>query len=432
MRAGSFRLLAIATYILTKVQKSLRLLLRAFWTCGAVYILGWFLNRQFGWFSDPKLWFQAGLAVAGINIIRIFIPHLSLDRFLWRLDRRLELKEQVSTAWEVSRKKDRGILGNLLIKDAILMLSQVIKRISRYGWFLRWDVLASIIVAIVLVVIFLTRFLASPSVPGYESGILPSSSGDPSAQDIYPSGIPGMEPGESDEQAGKGDRDPSDEPVSGALSATAAEELTEMMARLGERLSAQAATSALGEELQQGDFTGTAEQLELLAGQVDQLSGDTLNEFSDALSDAADQIETPENQQLAEDLNIAADALQSPNTGSAGEALDQLAEDFTNIGEYLEDAQSLGEDLAVSENQLSEGVPADRLEGEGEVLIIPAEEASGIVQASGSSDLETSSILVGGTESVTEQTNIEKITGVIDPYFLPWSYRDVVSEYFTP
>ncbi|MBN2501014.1 MAG: hypothetical protein JXB38_09580 [Anaerolineales bacterium] len=212
MMATRVRRLALGLYLLTKAQKMLRLVLRAGWVWGAVYLLAWGLNQAFGWFPHSDNWIVAGGIAAFVVLAQIVLPWVNVEHFLWNVDRRLGLQEQASAAWETTRKLDPAPVETLLLEDVYPKLLVVTRRVWRYGWALKLDLVANVIVWLLLLVVFLSGLRGIPQIPGFNTGIIPAAGSDPSAESILPSGVPGLEEGEVEpEQAESEPEEPVEE-----------------------------------------------------------------------------------------------------------------------------------------------------------------------------------------------------------------------------
>jgi hypothetical protein len=201
--AARVRKLAISLYLLTKGQKMLRLALRATWVWGAVYLLGWALNQLFGWFPQSTTWIAAGGVAAFLVLAQIVLPLVNVAQFMWNVDRRLGLQEQASAAWDVVHKPERSPVDTYLLEDVYPRLLEVRRRVLRYGWYLKLDVIANLIVWALLLTVFLSGLRGIPSIPAFDVGVLPLAGSDPGAEGILPNGVPGLDDGE-----GQGDQSP--------------------------------------------------------------------------------------------------------------------------------------------------------------------------------------------------------------------------------
>ena len=88
------------------IQRTVRLLARAIWLVGSGYLVLWGINHFTGWPTDKLLWLLVSLCFGLIPFINIFYPLPNRRSITWNMDRKLNLQEQVSTAWQVVRKPE--------------------------------------------------------------------------------------------------------------------------------------------------------------------------------------------------------------------------------------------------------------------------------------------------------------------------------------
>ena len=197
MRAVNLKSRISEIRLLVFTQRAARLSLRALWSGAAGYLLGWGLHVVWGWLPDRGTWFLIGILLAVVNIAGIIYPHSKYKDFMWQLDRRLGLKEQVSAAWEVVNSEETEQVQDLLLADVIRLLPQVREHIARRGWFLQRDIEASIMVLILYIIMVLITLSSLPELPQAKADLLPPLGEDPTAAEIFPSGIPGLSPSDT-------------------------------------------------------------------------------------------------------------------------------------------------------------------------------------------------------------------------------------------
>ena len=139
MKPFMFRGKTGSVYRLALGQRAFKQILRAAWLGGAVYLICWGVNGLWGWLPDKRVWVALVLAIMLFNIFVIFIRRASYKQFLWNLDRKFDLKEQLSTAAELSGHTNEG-LSQELLEDSMAVLSKVRSRIANKGWRVRDDV----------------------------------------------------------------------------------------------------------------------------------------------------------------------------------------------------------------------------------------------------------------------------------------------------
>ncbi|KAA3648667.1 MAG: hypothetical protein DWQ07_00270 [Chloroflexi bacterium] len=409
------------------LQRAVRLMLRAAWMGGAILLLRWAMNT---WLAEPSGWLLWGLlilAVFSFFTVSAVLPRGKRPDFLWRMDRRLGLREQISAAWKVASNENPTALEEELVNDSTKLLPHIRSQVSRRGWNLRRDVQAALIVIILFLLILIAQLSQINQTAITELQLLPSFSGDPSASEAFPAGLPGL--GRVDDSGNSSANDNSNNELGDAGAA---------LSELGEALSNEAATFELGEALQQGELDQAADELEGLADELEQLSDETQQAISEAFDQAADQL--PNQSDLQDDLEASADALQSGDDAQAGEALDELAGDLRALDEQLAqageassqgDSQQGGNGVGAGGSQTGQIEPLNRLEGEGqqaEFEVDPSEEG---VLAPTTSE-ETSEQVVSGEIGPATVNDATLLTGTLDPYSLPFDLLDVVATYFTP
>jgi hypothetical protein len=89
----------------------MRLGLRAVWLWLAGVLLAWGANALWGWLPDSRTWFLAGLALSLLPLAEFLRSLSPRSRWVWTMDRRLGLQEQVSTAWSMLRDLHPGDVG---------------------------------------------------------------------------------------------------------------------------------------------------------------------------------------------------------------------------------------------------------------------------------------------------------------------------------
>jgi hypothetical protein len=439
------RLAQIQALLLT--QRSLRLLLRSAWLFAAGYLIGWSAQRLFG-SPDPIGWYAIGALLAAPAWISIFRP-LRRGPLVWKMDRRLQLKEQITTAWQLRSTPPGDSLARLLIADATQILPQQSRRILKRGWFLSRDLVSTLIVVVLLLTVFwataFTNTLAAAAGDGQLQ--LPPLVEDPNADDVFPSGIPGLtgQPGDA------GPDDSSSSPDGpGDLGA-----LDDILSELGEGLGEEEETAAAGEALEQGDLESAAQEFENLADQADQLPQDAQDNLQESLEQAAEQAEQQGFDQLAQDLSDAAEALENPpDSVEAADALDQVAEDLRDLeqqiaamgqepadeeGQAPQDEPQVGSGSGTSGAGTGEGgdpvppEPVTRIQGEGDDFELDGGDNPSGLLVPGDPGAESTA---DSGSPASQGSPVAQDSGVVDtiltPYSYPWKWRDVVSDYFTP
>ena len=425
-------------------QRTLRLLLRAAWMSLAGYLIGWGINDLYGTLPDTRLWFAIGFALALPSLLAIFRP-LRIAHLAWNLDRRFELREQLSAAWQTSQQPEQTRISTLLLPDADALLPAQRTRILRRGWFLSRDFLAALLVTAFSLTIHTfgatTIHLSAPDATPLD---LPALAESPTYDDLFPSGIPGLTEPRND----PGQSDP--------LTPDQATNLDDLLSELGDTLNENPETAPAGEALQQGDLEEAAAEIERLADELDSLPEEARENAQDALQRAAEQAEQAGQNDLANALQQAADSLdnQNPNNLEAAEALDDLASEFRKLEDQFASMGQAGDQEPAAEpsegdqqannseggnaagtGNGSEGQPdpLERLEEEGQTVEIEGDDTpSGLLapgEAPGVPNTGDGGPVIAGGGGPGDTAIINSI---LTPYNFPWRWRDVVSKYFSP
>jgi len=423
------------------VQRSVRLLIRAAWLGVGGVLLGWGMNRLWGILPNPLTWVLAGLLLAAIPLGFIFVAWKAQKQWTWTLDRRLGLREQVSTALTVTEREEHGPVAEGLVEDVTFQLPRLRERVLSRGWFLRRDGVALLIVTLLGICILAATLMAAPPkvadakasgpLPFTDQGQNPGSA--QGSQNISPRNAPGKS--SSGEGQGSGEDKQPTSPDS-AESQVDNRALVNALGRMGSRLSGQAATFDLGEALKQMDLQTSADELNELANSVDGLSRDTLQKMADAMRDAGQELEGSPQQELSQDLKTAAEALQQKLDGDpqspTSPALDKLAEDLRKLDEVMQDQETNGPGAGGDLDNGGGGQPepADRLQGKGENLELPAEPGDESSLLSPSTSGETGDEVAGGSQDSAAEAGGSTVQNYVVPYTYLWKWRDVVSSYF--
>jgi len=425
-------------YALARAQRSLRLGLRAFWLGAAGTMLGWGVNALWGWLPNPLSWFLTGLAFALVPFAALAASLLPQSRWVWRLDRRLELQEQVSTAWEVVQKKQGGRLSDSLVEEVAALLPQVRERMLKRGWFLKADLVSTMIVLLLASILLASGWLkplsdllnetpaalvplpAQPRPPDQETQGQPPASQPPQAGAPPQEGPPGGAP-PAEAQPGQ---DPGGSPSPNMG------EVGDALRQMGSDISGQAGTYDLGQALENLDLNGAAGALDELNGQLDELSQESLDNLSEAMKDAAGPLGEAGAESLSKDLGEAADALQGEN-GEANQPLDEVAGDLRDLADQMENSAAGGPNAGIGNSGgTGNPEPLTRLSEEGADFDLPLDDpASSGLLSPAPPDAAGEGTASGSLDS-TYQPGDEAFESPLLPNSLPWKWRDVVSEYF--
>ncbi len=392
-------------------QRGFRWVLRAFWGSALVFLVTWTLNYFFEWL--PNFWVRLGLSLVVFFIFSLvsFFTRPDPGELTWRMDRRLELKEQISTAWQLA-KKDGPVnpVEDGLLADANQKIPEIHLRIFQHGWGAGRDMLILILVVVALMVMLVLTFpLPEPPViplPGAGDGILPALGGEPSADDVFPGEVPGMP------ETGEGEAD-SDLPG----------DLEDIFAEMAQNLTGDEETQDLADALDQGDLDQAADALEELASQLDQLPDSVQKNLAESFTETAPKIEEAGYQGLAGEFEQSGESLDG-DLDSQVEDLEDLADALRGLGDETTQAPEPTPDPVTPE-------PADRLEGEGQTFELDPDQASDsdlLIPAEFADEGRVEGQVPGG--SVYEDEEV--IDTILVPYSYPWYWQDIVSDYFTP
>lgn len=424
-------------FLLAWSQRATRQLLRVAWLGVGGYLLAWGLQQLGGWLPEPRSWLYLGVALALIPLPAIFLPWPRPSRLAWRLDQAYGSQAQLTTAWQVSRAPAAGEIPQLLVGEAAALLPRVTWRVLWRGWYLRGDLVASLIVAVLYVLAFGTNWTTTPlTMAATAKQTLPPLGQDPEASLVFPDGIPGATAANA---ATTGTSAPRGETAQAISETTQA-----ALQQLGAALSQTAVSHNAGRALQQNDLEGAARELELLADQVDQLARETRDRLADAFAEAAAQIgeeSAPAEQALGEDLQQLGDQLRRSGDRTAREQLDQVASDLralVQLSALAEGGGEAGAGAPVSAGgSPEEGDPQSfaRLQGEGETLQLEGareegDEGSGLLLAGGQDQAGRDVAAGAADREALDWGNTG--SGILTPYDFPWIWRHVVSQYFSP
>lgn len=429
-------------------QRSARLIVRAIWLGIAGYLIAGGLTRIFNLpvsaFAGPG----AGLLFALPALLAAARP-FPVEKLVWRMDRLLGLREQVTTAWRVTQQEEpANRIEQRLLEDVDNLLPQAHDRISRKGWYLTQDLQALAVVSLLLITMLLfNRTNTSLPIPVTEASSLPTLAQAPGLADVFPSGIPGLV---ESLPAGTG--------VNSAAGPSGGEigEINNILSDLGEALSEHPETTDIGEALSDGNLEGAAAAIERTADTVDLVPEDARQDMQRALAQAASQAREAGQDNLAEDLDRAAQALQNPDPDNpiAADALDELADGLRELGETFatmgqpdqqdsgappENRPQVGSAGGQSGSGSGPGVqgpsePLTRLEGLGQDFTIEGGDSpSGLLQPGSSPG--TNVTIEGGSPVSSGEPGSDPtgtISSILTPYSYSWKWRDVVSDYFSP
>jgi hypothetical protein len=197
MNREDFNRLIASTQMLVFFQRATRLGLRATWLGIAFYLLARVVNIRYGWLPESWKWLLIGALFALLPLGRIVFAWPTRSRLSWNLDRRLGLKEQVSTASNAAIQPAPGALESHLIADAGELLATRRGSIIKRGWFIGGEVVSVLIVLTLLSIVIIAdqqaRNLQLPHGLANTGITIPPMAEEPSLKDVFPDGVLGLQ-----------------------------------------------------------------------------------------------------------------------------------------------------------------------------------------------------------------------------------------------
>ena len=434
---------------LSRRQRRTRLLLRGLWMGIAGLNLIWAVDLLLRLDLSLLIKIGFGILCAIFFIIKALTNKDDIQKYVWRLDRTLDTKEQISTAWMVSQNRSLTPLNEDLISDADKLNVELKNRISKNGWFLKKELSSLVLMLVILGAILLSGGQAQfQTYQASQAALLPPMKSDPSIAEVFAGGVPGME-GEAD-GGEQGDQQGSEQ------GSSAANEISESFQNAGSVLSETPETQDLGEALQQGDLEKAAEEMENLADNFDNLSDETKNSLSEIMETTGESSADFGMQEMAEQFNQAAEAIKeaaeadqgSPANQQAQQEMKDVAKSMKSLSEQLDMMSLFGEEEATgqqsgsgsgsssgsggddpAEVDDSQSEPVERLQGEGETMRLESNNTSD------SGLLEPSPPVGEGTSTAQGSFGLIKYeegtsSAVLAPYTYPLEWQEVISLYF--
>jgi hypothetical protein len=260
--------------------------------------------------------------------------------------------------------------------------------------------------------------------------------------EVVPGNVPGLIAAAT--QAPGQTNQPSSPSGSGGMTAENLQAMSNALQKIGVPLSGQAETKPLADALQALDLKQAATELQKLANQSDTLSQTAKDQLAQAVQSAAPALDQAGLKGLSADLQASATALKDPTSASAPlkDTLNKAAGDLSSLAAQLTGQSAQGQPGNTPGQGAAQGLAGEvpqkgnplaiaRLGGEANSFEIPngASSPSGILTAgapngapvgtaSGALDLSAA----GG----------DTVTSLLEPYYYPWKYQNVVSSYFQP
>ena len=420
-------------------QRSLRLALRAAWLGLSGYLMAWCFSALTGLLNETRFWWLIGLLFGIIPLVRLGFAWPPLHRLVWSVDRKMGLKEQVSTALAVLDESQQGALAAGLVEDAGALLPGVQRRVLRRGWFIGRDLLSLVIVGALAVAVNLNASLSFPAAAPetIQVAALPALPGEPSLAEVVPGNVPGLAPTDA-QKAGQPNKNTSQS----GMSAANIQSMSDALQKIGAPLSGQAETKPLADALQALDLKQAAAEMQKLANQANTLSQPAKDQLAQAMQSAAPALDQAGLKGLAADLQASATTLKDPSgTTPLKDNLNKTAGDLSALAAELAGQSPQGQQGNTPGQGAGSGVAGEipqkgnpiaaRLGGEGNNFEIPngASAQSGLLVAGAPSGSP-----VGTASGALDLSGAggDTVTSLLEPYYYPWIYQNVVSRYFQP
>ncbi len=414
----------------------LRLLCRAFWIAGALVVAGRLASAWFGWPLSADIWNLSGAAVFVCLFSVLALRPILLSGLARRMDRALDLRDQISTAYEISRRGPRNYVEARLLQNADDLLGRAHRRFWRTLPVPWGDLeMCALVVAMLVALSVAPGLFVSPalSLPG-QAADLPPLAAEPEAA------MPGLPPELSQGPGPFGGQEGGG--TQGGLDPVAAQQALDA---LTDALGQQTLTESAARALAQGDAAQAAQELRELADASREISPESQVQIGTSLLDAAGQIgeAAPE---LSEQLAQAAHQLRSQDPAAAPGALSDVARMIEELDNAVNGAssgqgQSSQDNSGVSDGagtgsdagrEQAAGDSTDRLQQEGDPLELPQgdtlPEDAGALGPPDHSQLPEGQRSTPYTQSGAEGGSVGQIS---DPLSFPWRLKSVVQRYFS-
>lgn len=313
-------------------QKIVRMILRAAWMAGAIYLGFWGTNRLWGWFPNQSIWVFGALSAAILVIGSVILVRKPGKQFVWRLDQGYSLNEQVYTLYEVLRFGEPGMEKSPLIQDLlnsqnIARLREVRRELVDKGWGLKQEFESTIMVLVLLMIVYLTSVSSITQLQtGGMLNVLPALGSELTADQVFTSGIPGYQgPAEG---LGDGIGATGEIGLMSSFDLNPLEwlQVSALIKKLGEGLKAEAATHELGRALYQENYKEAANQFGNLAENSDTLSAGVRGQIADQFLGTAVALQDIQQTEISSYFQEASAALYSGSKQRVYEELDDLAD----------------------------------------------------------------------------------------------------------
>jgi hypothetical protein len=453
---------------LVRFQRMLRLILRFAWLGLGGYLIYWGIQKL-----SSRLFSQNVMSILGISLglllfVSIIIRWQNAEKILWSVDRKFDLKEQTSTAWQVIIEKEKGVLNEALFTDVMALSPVILKGLLLRGWFLVRDLVSLCIVAILVFGVYKTSG-ESQYLDKLSSNVntiqLPAVPSEMRAEDILPMKIPGLASKPNPQNADNPNENQSNHQIQlenqQGLSEGDFKGLSATVDALGKALSQNAATYGAGQAMQSMDLGKAAGAFQTLSDRLGSLDNSTLEQIAASLKAASTQLKNTNLDQLANDLQGASDSintsldsqksdqnqgLDSQDSLLIRDQLDQVAKDINQIESNIASASNksgssssettanfAGPGAGASSSGRLKSDPAGltRLQGEGGTLELPNANPHDItgIPTQGGTDKPGTGVSQQESSAVNPGSG-EVIQTFLVPFNYPYKWRDVISTYF--
>ena len=317
-------------------QKAFKVVLRSAWVGGAVYLLFWGANRLFDILNNSIVWLIAGILTTVLSLATLFFNSHPDKKFIWRLDQRFDLKEQVVTAFElfsgedanpVEEDEDEESITNLLARDAATPLPGIRRRIANNGWYLRPEFESTLVVLILLLIVYLNGVSVITQLPpGGMVSILPVMEDDPTAAEVLSGG--NAESGQSvlGQDTFFPNQGNSNPTYNIQFSSEDCDDLSHIFRRLGRKLEDDSITYYLADSLQKEAYGVAADDIGYLAENISTMTEASRRKLGNQFLEAAVSLQDAGLHEVSKIFQDASAALFENSFSVMSENLDELAQ----------------------------------------------------------------------------------------------------------
>jgi hypothetical protein len=465
VRTGRFLFWFTQIQLLAWVQRAARLILRFVWLAAglhlAIFYLGILLER---WDILPTLqevvtrvsfeWIIM-LILGLFTFWSLFLPWPRFTKIAWKLDRGLKYREQISAAWEVIRNRKLWKTNQIavhLVEDSGRLLPRAWLRVFTLGWRLGWD-LISVVIILLLYVIHYSQPVENHfpylnlTLLASQRQALPAFVQDPSAKQLFPSGVPGLRSALAEENqenlteiTAQNVENPAEIISKNNLSAG-----MELLDQLAKQLEGNVLTSELSEALHQQNLEASAQALEELSTMLDALSEETLSELSQTLQKSGEELTKSDFTPFGNYLQQAGQFMEDNKLSNASEQLQSAANSLRDLegklAKQVNDSDNMvetaskrgasgGAGLGSSKGEVGSPQPLERFGEQGQEIALEQDNQQPSIIAPGNGDQPAGEPVLGGqTGGLLKQTS-QETSSYIFPYDYPWLWSDVIAEYF--